>query len=589
MDKKIIIFFWKSLISVIVICTALLCFLLFYMLWGTNETAMIILVIILALTTGVLLWYYHLSQKQFRELEAARREAVAANNAKSEFLSNMSHDIRTQMNAVIGMTEIAFKNTEDTFRVEECLHKIKLSSKHLLGLLNDVFDMSEIERHKMTLSLALTSLKEIMDDVVTIMQPQVKAREQSFDIFVKDIISEEVLCDRIRLNQVILTLLSNIVKLTPEKGRIDVCIHQEASPKGDEYVRTNFKISGSEIGMSEEFQKEVFDSLSREETTQVHRTIGAGMEMAIVKSIVELMGGTIELQNEKGIGAAFHITIDFKKAETDNQNRKLPMWNVLIVDDNERLCASAAANLKELGVNAEWTIDGAKAVDMVEERHWADNDYHFVLIDWKMQGMDAIAVIREIRRKVGADIPLFLILAYERSEMEELASVEMIEGFITKPLFKSTLYNRLCQYAEEYRSEEFSEEEDENILVGKRILLAEDIEINWEVAEAILGDFGMELEWAVNGRECVNKFTASEAGYYDAILMDIRMPIMNGYEATLEIRSLEREDSDLPIIAMTADAFSGDVQKSIESGMNAHVAKPIDVKECIRTLKEYIK
>lgn len=548
-----------------------------------------ILAIILALMTGILLWYYRLSQKQFRELEAARREAMIANKAKSEFLSSMSHDIRTPMNAIIGMTEIALKNTKDIFRVEECLHKIKLSSKHLLGLINDVLDMSKIESHKMTLSLAPISLKEIMDDIVTIMQPQVKAREQYFDIFIKDIIAEEVLCDGVRLNQVLLNLLSNAVKFTPEKGRIDVYMWQEASLKGDKYVRTYFKVSDSGIGMSEEFQQKIFDSFSREETEQVHRTTGTGLGMAITKSIVDLMGGSIELQSEKGTGTTFHITVDFEKAEIDDQNMKLPAWNVLVVDDNEQLCASAVANLKELGVNAEWTTDGAKAVDMVEERHWAKDDYHFALIDWKMPGMDGIAVIHEMRRRVGTDIPVFLISAYDWSEMEDLASAEMFEGFIAKPLFKSTLYACLSQYMEGYSPEEASEEEDESALVGKKILLAEDIEINWEVAEAILGEFGMELEWAVNGKECVDKFVASEVGYYDAILMDIRMPFMNGYEATREIRSLDRADKDLPIIAMTADAFSGDVQKSIESGMNAHIAKPIDVKECIRTLKEYIQ
>ncbi len=552
-------------------------------------TMISILAIILALMTGVLIWYYRLSQNQFRELEAARREAMIANNAKSDFLSSMSHDIRTPMNAIIGMTEIALKNTKDMFRVEECLHKIKLSSKHLLGLINDVLDMSKIESHKMTLSMAPMSLKEIMDDIVTIMQPQVKAREQYFDIFIQDIISEEVFCDGVRLNQVLLNILSNAVKFTPEKGRVDVYMWQESSLKGEDYVRTHFKVSDSGIGMSEDFQKKIFESFSREETEQVHKTTGTGLGMAITKSIVELMGGSIELQSEKGKGTTFHVIVDFKKAEISDQNMKLPPWNVLVVDDNEQLCLSAVANLEELGVHAEWTTDSAKAVSMVEERHWADDDYHFALIDWKMPGMDGVEVIREIRSKVGADIPVFLISAYDWSEMEDLAATEMFEGFIGKPLFKSTLYARLSQYTEEYRPEEVHEEEEEATLAGKKILLAEDIEINWEVAEAILGEFGLELEWAVNGRECVDKFVSSEVGYYDAILMDIRMPVMNGYEATQEIRSLERSDSDLPIIAMTADAFSGDVQRSIESGMNAHIAKPIDVKECIRTLKEYIK
>lgn len=548
-----------------------------------------VLAVILTLMTGILVWYYRLSQRQFREVEEARREATIANNAKSEFLSSMSHDIRTPMNAIIGMTEIALKNTQDTFRVEECLQKIKLSSKHLLGLINDVLDMSKIESNKMTLSMAPMSLKGTMADIVTIMQPQVKARSQFFDIFIQDIISEEVYCDGVRLNQVLLNLLSNAVKFTPEKGRVDVYMWQEASPKGEDYVRTHFKVTDSGIGMSEEFQKKIFDSFSREETEQVHKTTGTGLGMAITKSIVTLMGGNIELHSKQGEGSSFHIIIDFQKAELSDQGMKLPEWNILVVDDNEQLCVSAVANLKELGVNAEWTTDGSRAVQMVEERHKADNDYHFALIDWKMPGMDGLEVIHEIHKRVGMDMPVFLISAYDWSEMEDLASQEMFEGFIAKPLFKSTLYARLYQYTEGYIPQEVVEQADEVIFAGKKVLLAEDIEINWEVAKAILSDLGLELEWAVNGRECVDKFAASEVGYYDAILMDIRMPVMNGYEATREIRRLNRADKDLPIIAMTADAFSGDVQKSMESGMNAHIAKPIDVKECIRTLKEYIK
>lgn len=548
-----------------------------------------ILVIILALMTGVLLWYYRLSQRQFREVEKARHEATIANNAKSEFLASMSHDIRTPMNAIIGMTEIALKNVGDSFRVEECLQKIKLSSKHLLGLINDVLDMSKIESNKMTLSMAPMSLKEAIDDIVTIMQPQVKAREQYFDIFIRDVVAEEVYCDGVRLNQVLLNLLSNAVKFTPEKGRVDIYMWQENCPDNEEYVRTHFKVADSGIGMSEEFQKRIFESFSREETEQVHHTVGTGLGMAITKAIVSLMGGTIELQSEKGKGTTFHIIIDFKKAEVSGKDMKLPPWNVLVVDDNEQLCLSAVANLEELGVKAEWTTDSSEAVKMVEEHHLTDHDYHFALIDWKMPGMDGIEVIRMIREKVGSNIPVFLISAYDWNDIENTASIETFEGFIAKPLFKSTLFARLNQYTENYQPEEKEEEIIESDLEGKKILLAEDIEINWEVAETILSEFGLQMEWAINGKECVDKFMASEIGYYDAILMDIRMPVMNGYDATKEIRALDRADSDLPIIAMTADAFSGDVQKSLESGMDAHIAKPIDVKECVRTLKQYIK
>ncbi len=437
-----------------------------------------ILVIILALMTGVLLWYYRLSQRQFREVEKARHEATIANNAKSEFLASMSHDIRTPMNAIIGMTEIALKNVGDSFRVEECLQKIKLSSKHLLGLINDVLDMSKIESNKMTLSMAPMSLKEAIDDIVTIMQPQVKAREQYFDIFIRDVVAEEVYCDGVRLNQVLLNLLSNAVKFTPEKGRVDIYMWQENCPDNEEYVRTHFKVADSGIGMSEEFQKRIFESFSREETEQVHHTVGTGLGMAITKAIVSLMGGTIELQSEKGKGTTFHIIIDFKKAEVSGKDMKLPPWNVLVVDDNEQLCLSAVANLEELGVKAEWTTDSSEAVKMVEEHHLTDHDYHFALIDWKMPGMDGIEVIRMIREKVGSNIPVFLISAYDWNDIENTASIETFEGFIAKPLFKSTLFARLNQYTENYQPEEKEEEIVESDLEGKKILLAEDIEIN---------------------------------------------------------------------------------------------------------------
>ena len=267
---------------------------------------------------------------------------------------------------------------------------------------------------------------------------------------------------------------------------------------------------------------------------------------------------------------------------------KLPEWNILVVDDNRDLCESAVANLEELGAHAEWTQNGMKAVEMIEAHHREDNDYKFVLIDWKMPGMDGIETIREIRKRVGMDIPIFLISAYDWSDMEESVDESMIEGFISKPLFKSTLYHRLKQYEESYDDSQEQDTSMEADLTGKRILLAEDIDLNWEVASAILSMTGVELDRAVNGQECLNMFDNSEIGYYDAVLMDIRMPIMDGYDATRAIKALEREDSNLPIIAMTADAFSDDAQRCLECGMVAHIAKPIDVKECMRILNKYL-
>ncbi len=542
---------------------------------------------IMATMSVIFLLYYRFSQQQMKSLAAAQREAVAANMAKSEFLSNMSHDIRTPMNAIIGMTEIALRNMQDNGRIEDCLHKVKLSSKHLLGLINDVLDMSKIESGKMTLSMEPMSLRETMDDIVNIIQPQVKDRKQYFDIFIDKILAEVVFCDSVRLNQVLLNFLSNATKFTPEGGRIDVFLYQEESPKGEDYVRTHFRVKDTGIGMSEEFQQKIFDTFTREETDQVHKITGTGLGMAITKCIVDLMGGTIKVHSEQGKGTDFHVILDLRIERIREEDMKLPAWNILVVDDNEMLCSSAVINLEELGAHAEWTVDGEEALRMVEERHRANDDYHFVLIDWKMPVMDGMQMVRELRRRVGNGIPVFLMSAYDWAEIEEEAKESSVEGFIPKPLFKSTLFEHLNRYADGYMEEE-KDDGQEVDFTGKHILLSEDIDLNWEIASEILSETGMLLDRATNGKECVEMFEKSEVGHYDAILMDIRMPVMNGYDATVAIRSLNRADVGLPIIAMTADAFSDDAQHCIEVGMDAHIPKPLDVKECMCVLSKFL-
>ncbi len=551
-------------------------------------TMMVSILFVLFAMSFVFIRYYKMSQLQMKELNEAKQDADRANMAKTDFLSSMSHDIRTPMNAIIGMTEIALKNKNDVVRVEDCLRKVKLSSKHLLGLINDVLDMSKIESGKMVLNSNPMSLRETMDDIVNIVQPQIRERNQYFDIFIRDILSEDVYCDDVRLNQVLLNILSNALKFTPEKGRIDVHLYQEKSPLGDEYVRTHFIIEDTGIGMSEEFQKRIFNTFEREETEQVQSITGTGLGMSITKRIIDLMGGTIELQSEKGKGTRFHIILDLKKTEIKADDMKLPEWNVLVVDDNEQLCLSAVSNLNELGVHADWTLNGRKAVEMIEKQHKNNEDYHFVLIDWKMPDMDGLQTIKEIRKKVGKEIPVFLIFAYDWSDIENDVSISEIEGFISKPLFKSTLFTRLMPYAGEEKLSAEQSGAQEIDFTGRRILLAEDIDLNWEIAYEILSTVGLVLERAVDGQECVEMFEKSETGYYDAILMDIRMPRMNGYDATRTIRALSRQDKDLPIIAMTADAFSDDAQRCFECGMNAHLAKPLDIKECMRTLQKYL-
>ncbi len=524
--------------------------------------------------------------------EEARADAEHANHAKSEFLSNMSHDIRTPMNAIVGMTTIAITNMNNQEQVQNCLRKIALSSKHLLGLINDVLDMAKIESGKMTFNYDQVSLREVMDSITSIVQSQVKSKRQQFNIFIHDITVENVCCDSVRLNQILLNLLGNAVKFTPEGGSIHVSLYEEESAKGEDYICTHLVVKDTGIGMSEEYQKKIFESFSREDSARVRKTEGTGLGMAITKYIVDAMGGTIGVKSELGKGSEFHVVLDLEKAKVQEADMVLPSWDMLVVDDDEQLCQSAVASLKSIGVNPDWCMDGETAIKMAEERHRRNNDYHIILLDWKLPGMDGIAAAREIRSIYGNNVPILLISAYDWSEIKDRAKAAGVTGFIPKPLFKSTLFYGLKPYAADFTGQKEQVTEvvsKDTTLEGKHILLAEDNEINWEVASELLSSLGLELDWAENGRVCLEKFSQSPVGYYDAVLMDIRMPIMNGYEATVAIRGLDREDADIPIIAMTADAFAEDVQKCLDAGMNAHVAKPIDIRDVSWQLEKYLE
>lgn len=537
----------------------------------------------------IFLLYYRVSKQQLLELENARKDAVKANKAKSEFLSSMSHDIRTPMNGIVGMTAIAMANIDNPERVKDCLAKITLSSRHLLGLINDVLDMSKIESGKLTLNMNQISLRETMDSIVNIVQPQVKERQQHFDIFIQKVITEEVHCDSVRLNQILINLLSNALKFTPEGGRINVYLRQEPSPVGEDYVRCHFRVKDNGVGMTEEFQKKIFDTFTREEKAQVDKIEGTGLGMAITKAIVDTMKGSIEVQSAPGKGTEFHITLDLEKADVKVEDMKLPPWRMLVVDNNEELCQSAALSLREIGIDAQWVADGKTAVEVAKKCHNEQNSFEIVLLDWKMPGMDGLHTAREMRKHLGENVPILIISAYDWSEIEDEATEAGIQGFISKPLFKSNLFLGLRRYMlDESAKEEKEESKIHNSFFGKRILLAEDNDLNWEIAEDLLSEVGFELDRAENGKMCIEKFEQSAQGYYDVVLMDIRMPIMNGYDAAKGIRALARPDAKLPIIAMTADAFSDDIQRCLDCGMNEHVAKPIDVNRLTQILKKYL-
>lgn len=544
---------------------------------------------VLLLMLLVFVRYFHMSNAQMEELKKSRQEAAEASKAKSEFLANMSHDIRTPMNAIVGMTAIATAHIADQEQVRNCLRKIALSSKQLLGLINDVLDMSKIESGKMSIAAENTSLQEIFDGIVSIMQPQLNIKKQTFDVHVDNVVTENVWCDGVRLNQVLLNLLSNATKYTPEGGTIRLSLSEESSPKGENYARIHIRVKDNGMGMTPEFLKRLYESYSRMDGARVQKIEGTGLGMTITKYIVDAMEGTIDVQSELDQGTEFHLTFDFEKASGIETDMVLPAWNMLVVDDDEFLCKSTIDTLKTFGIHAEWTLSGESAIEMAVKRHGIRNDYQIILLDWKLPGMDGIQVARELRSQLGTEVPILLISAYDWSEFEAEAREAGIDGFISKPLFKSTLFYNLRKYITVEESSAPAQEQPET-LAGRRILLAEDNELNWEIANELLSELGLELEWAQDGQICLDLFRKSSEGYYDAILMDIRMPNMTGYEATEAIRALERSDAaTIPIIAMSADAFSEDVQRCLNCGMNAHIAKPIDLTATAKVLEKYLR
>lgn len=545
-------------------------------------------IILLTLLT-VFFLYFRLSQRQMAALDEARQRADSANRAKSEFLSNMSHDIRTPMNAIVGMTAIASTNLHHPERVRNCLQKIEFSSKHLLGLINDVLDMSKIESGKLSLNMDRLSLRETVDSIINIVHPQIKAKSQQFDVFLQHVDTEDVYGDGVRLNQVLLNLLSNAIKFTPDGGCIALTMRQEASPAGDAFVRLHFFVKDTGIGMSEAFRDKLFEAFERENSSRVSKTEGTGLGMAITKYIVDAMKGTIAVISEPGVGSEFHVTLDLEKAPTASENMRLPAWNILIVDDDEQVCRNAAASLEDMGAFAEWALDGESALRMAAVRHKANEGYQIILLDWNMPGLNGLETARRLRQQIDGGTPILLISAYEWTVVEEEAKTAGISGFVSKPLFQSTLFYALRRcMGDESGQQTVPAEDSRPDLSGRRILLAEDNDLNWEIADTLLSEHGLLVERAENGRICLEKFIQSAPGFYDAVLMDIRMPEMNGYEATKAIRETSRSDAALPIIAMTADAFAEDIQQCLASGMTDHIAKPIDIAGVLQILQKYL-
>lgn len=526
-------------------------------------------------------------EKTADTLRDALNSAKAANEAKSDFLSRMSHDIRTPMNAIIGMTAIAGSNLGNDKKVKDCLKKISISSKHLLNLINEVLDMSKIESGKMDLAEEEFNLAVLVENLITVTYPALQSKNHNLKVKINDIIHEDVIGDPVRIQQIFVNLMSNAIKYTPDNGEISLSIKEQKSPfaKMSSYI---FIFEDNGIGMEQEFLEHIYEPFSRAEDSRTSKIEGTGLGMAITQNIVRMMNGSIQVESKKGIGTKVIAEICLKLCEQKEEfmPELQDLW-VLVADDDSVVCESTCIILEEIGMKANWVLTGADAVKQVIKAHEERKDYYAVIIDWKMPDKDGIQTAREIREQVGAGVPIIIISAYDWSEIEQEAREAGVDAFITKPLFKSKLVHVMQSLREE--KEEKGKTKEKTSFIGKRLFVVEDNELNMEIIKEILESLGAQVITAYNGKEAVELFEKSEEGYFDFIFMDIQMPIMNGYEATRELRNLNRKDAkEIPIVAMTANAFAEDIQKSKNAGMNEHITKPLDIEQIIGVLYKYL-
>lgn len=530
-------------------------------------------------------------EEQNRKLEIALQHEGAANRAKREFLFNMSHDIRTPMNAIIGFTSLAATHIDNREQVLDYLKKISTSSQHLLSLINDVLDMSRIESGKVKIEEKAVHLPDLVHDVRSIIQPNVAAKRLSLFIDTMDIEDEDIITDPLRLNQILLNILSNAIKFTPTGGMISIRIAQKnGAPKG--CVCYEFRIKDNGIGMSEEFQKHIFEEFSREESSTVSGIQGTGLGMSITKNIVDLMGGTIALTSEPGKGSEFIVTLCFTRSGQKAEPKQLPQLEglrALVADDDTNTCLNVSTMLSKIGMRPEWTISGKEAVIRTKYAVEQGDEFSVYIIDWLIPDMNGIEIVRQIRKVIGNRCPIIILTAYDWADIEDEARAAGVTAFCEKPLFLSELRRVL---AEPFRAEPASEPAQPTAadLKGKKLLLVEDNELNREIALEILKEAGFVVDTAEDGAVAVQKIKQAAPGQYDLILMDIQMPNLDGYEATRQIRALpDAEKASIPIFAMTANAFEEDRQNALEAGMNGHIAKPLDVPHLLRVLADALK
>ena len=514
-------------------------------------------------------------RRQKQLLRDALQSATAANRAKSDFLSRMSHDVRTPINAIIGMTAIAGLHMNDQARIADCLKKITISSKLLLNLINEVLDMSKLESGRIMLTDEVFNLDELLESLFIMVQSAFEAKKQQLHIRVIRVKHECLIGDVQRIQQALLNMLTNAIKYTPDGGQIEVTIEEKPSVYNG-YSQFEIAVSDNGIGMKPEFISKVFEPFERSDDTAVRNIQGTGLGMAISRNIAQMMNGDILVKSEYGKGSTFTMIFHVKQGNLDEYDSSILVdLPVLVVDDDDISCEIACENLEELGMKPEWVLSGREAVEKVTD----GNNYFAIIIDLMMPGMNGIETTQKIREQVGPNIPIIIISAYDYSGYESEALKAGANGFISKPVMKSKLFLLMKRFATDRKEEEQA--------VGpavitsfadKRILVVEDNDLNREIAYELLKETGAEIETAYDGKEAVDKVSASPEGYYNLIIMDIQMPVMNGLEATKNIRRLDRQDiKKLPIVAMSANAFAEDVQLSLKAGMNEHIAKPIEI------------
>ena len=535
-------------------------------------------------------------QKAVERNNLLLKEALAvanhANQAKTTFLNSMSHDIRTPMNAIIGFTSLAATHIDNKKAVADYLQKITVSSNHLLSLINDVLDMSRIESGRTKLEEKEVRLPDVLHDLRSIVHSSVQGKQLDFFIDTQDVLHENVMVDKLRLNQVLLNILGNAIKFTPARGTVSLRVIENPCPRQG-YAEYEFRIKDTGIGMSLEYQQHIFEPFSREESSVVNGVQGSGLGMAITKNIVDMMNGAIAVHSEEGKGTEFTVILDLELAGEAVSQEVIPELNnmhALVADDDFNTCSSVSKMLTTIGMRPEWTTSGKEAILRTRYAKESGDEFRAFIIDWLMPDMNGIEVVRRIRSEIGEDTPIIILTAYDWSGIEEEAREAGVTGFCSKPLFLSELREVLSRPFVKREAKEVEKEVmDMSVFLGKRILLAEDNELNRELAEAIFTEAGFLLEMAENGKLALEMLQAHEAGYYDLIISDIQMPVMDGYELSRQVRRLEDgKKAGIPILALTANAFEEDRQQVMEAQMNGHLAKPIDMEEVLKTIKEVL-